>query len=158
MRYVFPTIFFACAAALSLQPAVADVYKYRDAQGRIYLTDTPMKGNYRLLKRFNFGGNSSSTSSDSLAKMRQRRDNLAPLIEAAAVRRSAAPAIGVWALVASRHRPVENVIAVLREAGQDLDFLEQELRDSAAQNWQELSTAMESGWSDVKNKFREIFS
>ena len=39
----------------------------------------------------------------------------------------------LWALVASRHRPVENVIAVLREAGQDLDFLEQELRDSAAE-------------------------
>jgi sulfide:quinone oxidoreductase len=38
----------------------------------------------------------------------------------------------LWALVASRHRPVENVIATLRAAGQDLDFLEQELRDSAA--------------------------
>ncbi len=39
----------------------------------------------------------------------------------------------LWALVASRHRPVETVIEVLREAGQDLDFLEQELRDSAAE-------------------------
>ena len=39
----------------------------------------------------------------------------------------------LWALVASRHRPVENVIGILREAGQDLDFLEQELRDSAAE-------------------------
>ena len=39
----------------------------------------------------------------------------------------------LWALVASRHRPVENVIAVLRAAGQDLDFLEQELRESAAE-------------------------
>ncbi len=38
----------------------------------------------------------------------------------------------LWALVASRHRPVEHVINVLRSAGQDLDFLEQELRDSAA--------------------------
>jgi sulfide:quinone oxidoreductase len=37
----------------------------------------------------------------------------------------------LWALVASRHRPVESVIATLRAAGQDLDFLEQELRDSA---------------------------
>jgi len=37
----------------------------------------------------------------------------------------------LWALVASRHRPVETVIATLRAAGQDLDFLEQELRDSA---------------------------
>lgn len=38
----------------------------------------------------------------------------------------------LWALVAARHRPVEDVIATLRAGGQDLDFLEQELRDSAA--------------------------
>ncbi|MDH3452041.1 MAG: TIGR01244 family sulfur transferase [Gammaproteobacteria bacterium] len=37
----------------------------------------------------------------------------------------------LWALVASRHRAVENVIATLRAAGQELDFLEQELRESA---------------------------
>ncbi len=37
----------------------------------------------------------------------------------------------LWALVASRHRAVENVIATLRAAGQEFDFLEQELRDSA---------------------------
>ena len=40
----------------------------------------------------------------------------------------------LWALVAVRHRPVETVIEVLRAAGQDLDFLEQELRDSAAES------------------------
>ena len=32
------------------------------------------------------------------------------------------------------------------------------MADSAALNWKEMSTAMESGWSDVKNKFKEIFS
>lgn len=37
----------------------------------------------------------------------------------------------LWALVAARHRAVEAVIATLRAAGQELDFLEQELRDSA---------------------------
>lgn len=37
----------------------------------------------------------------------------------------------LWALVASRHRAVESVIATLRAAGQELDFLEQELRESA---------------------------
>ena len=37
----------------------------------------------------------------------------------------------LWALVAARHRDVEEVIATLRAAGQDLEFLEQELRDSA---------------------------
>ena len=40
-------------------------------------------------------------------------------------------AVVLWALVAARHRPVESVIATLRTAGQDLEFLEQELRDSA---------------------------
>lgn len=37
----------------------------------------------------------------------------------------------LWALVASRHREVEDVIATLRAAGQELDFLEDELRESA---------------------------
>ena len=37
----------------------------------------------------------------------------------------------LWALVASRYRAVEDVIATLRAAGQELDFLEQELRESA---------------------------
>ncbi len=37
----------------------------------------------------------------------------------------------LWALVAARYRAVESVIATLRAAGQELDFLEQELRDSA---------------------------
>ncbi|HSM43293.1 MAG TPA: TIGR01244 family sulfur transferase [Afifellaceae bacterium] len=37
----------------------------------------------------------------------------------------------LWALVAARHRDVEDVIATLRAAGQELDFLEQELRESA---------------------------
>jgi uncharacterized protein (TIGR01244 family) len=37
----------------------------------------------------------------------------------------------LWAIVASRHRDVENVIATLRAAGQELDFLEDALRDSA---------------------------
>lgn len=38
----------------------------------------------------------------------------------------------LWALVASRYREVEAVIATLRAAGQELDFLEQEMRDAAA--------------------------
>lgn len=37
----------------------------------------------------------------------------------------------LWALVASRHRAVESVIATLRAAGQELEFLENELRESA---------------------------
>lgn len=38
----------------------------------------------------------------------------------------------LWALVAARHRPVEEVIALLRAAGQELEFLEDELREQAA--------------------------
>ena len=37
----------------------------------------------------------------------------------------------LWALAAARHRAVENVIATLRAAGQELEFLEDELRESA---------------------------
>ena len=38
----------------------------------------------------------------------------------------------LWGLVAARHRPVEDVISTLRAAGQDIEFLENELRDSAS--------------------------
>lgn len=37
----------------------------------------------------------------------------------------------LWALTAARHRNVESVIATLRAAGQEFDFLEDELRESA---------------------------
>ncbi|WNK00645.1 TIGR01244 family sulfur transferase [Thalassospiraceae bacterium LMO-JJ14] len=37
----------------------------------------------------------------------------------------------LWALAAARHRDVEDVIATLQAAGQELDFLEDELRESA---------------------------
>ena len=39
----------------------------------------------------------------------------------------------LWALVASRQREVKDVIADLREAGQEIEFLEDELRESAAE-------------------------
>lgn len=37
----------------------------------------------------------------------------------------------LWAMVAARHRPVADVITTLNDAGQDLEFLEQELLDQA---------------------------
>lgn len=37
----------------------------------------------------------------------------------------------LWALVAARYRDVDEVIATLRAAGQELDFLEDELHESA---------------------------
>lgn len=39
----------------------------------------------------------------------------------------------LWALVAARHRDVEDVIATLRAAGQEFDFFEDELREAAAE-------------------------
>ena len=39
----------------------------------------------------------------------------------------------LWALVASRQREVKDVIADLRKAGQEIEFLEDELRESAAE-------------------------
>lgn len=39
----------------------------------------------------------------------------------------------LWAVVAARHRDVEEVIATLRAAGQEFDFLEDELREAAAE-------------------------
>ena len=38
----------------------------------------------------------------------------------------------LWALVTARSRPVDEVIALLRAAGQELEFLEDELREQAA--------------------------
>ena len=39
----------------------------------------------------------------------------------------------LWALVAARHLHVNDVILILNKAGQDLEFLEQELQDQASQ-------------------------
>jgi len=91
MRYFSTAIPIACASLIWLTPAIADVFKYRDAQGRIYLTDTPMEGGYRLLKKYSLGGESRPTRSDTLGKMRQRREKYAPLIEAAALRNRLKP-------------------------------------------------------------------
>jgi len=98
MRYFSPSMLCACLLALVHQPALAEAYKYRDAQGHIYLTDRPMHGSYRLLKRFSLGSRRSPGSSDTLLKMRQRRATLSPAIEAAA-RRSRLPAELVHAVV-----------------------------------------------------------
>lgn len=38
----------ALCALLLVQPASAEIYKYTDAQGNVYFTDRPMKGNYKL--------------------------------------------------------------------------------------------------------------
>ena len=66
--------------------SVGEVFKYRDAEGRIYLTDKPMRKGYQLLKRFSLDGGQRATSSTThaLARMQARRERLAPLIESVA--------------------------------------------------------------------------
>ena len=71
----------------------SEIYKYKDREGRIYLTDKPMKGkSFTLLKRFNFGSSrSAATPAGSLAAMNKRREKLTPLIEQVAAESSLNP-------------------------------------------------------------------
>lgn len=86
--------------------AAADVFKYRDRQGNIYLTDKPMKGGYRLLKRYRFKTTRPRAGGSSLAALRERRARYAPLIDAAAREAGLQPAL-VHAVVRaeSAYRP-----------------------------------------------------
>ena len=63
--------------ALAGLPAAADVYKYRDRAGHIYLTDEPMRGSgYQLLERIQLGGGRGAPD-----LLERRRARLSPLIE-----------------------------------------------------------------------------
>jgi len=65
--------------------ALADVYKYRDYDGHMYLTDQPMRGTYKLVKRYRFKSQKRPVSgSNALAAMAERRAQLEPLIDTAA--------------------------------------------------------------------------
>ena len=72
-------VLLLAALGLAAGGACADVYKYRDAYGRIHLTDQPMKGNVVLLKVYRLGGSSGSTGGGA-AVLQQRRKAYAPLI------------------------------------------------------------------------------
>jgi len=93
MRNLLPTSLTLCALLLAGQAALAEVYQYRDAEGRIYLTDKPMQGAYRLIKRFSLPGTRTHARGDSWAAMRQRRDRFAPMIEIAAREQRLRPAL-----------------------------------------------------------------
>ena len=70
--------------------AVADIYGYRDAEGRILLTNKSMSGEYVLVKRYRTISQSSRPN-DSLKKMAQRRSRLSPMIEQIARKQSLQP-------------------------------------------------------------------
>jgi len=96
MNNLIRIIFAALVCGLALPPAaVADVYKYRDARGHIHLTDKPMRG-MKLVKRYSISTGRAVVSTRpgaSLAKMHERRDELAPLIASAAMASQLRPAL-----------------------------------------------------------------
>jgi hypothetical protein len=64
----------------------ADIYKYTDAEGRIYLTDEPMYGHYRLLQRISTNGRvvkpaRSGKSKVNYSALEQNRQRFSSLIE-----------------------------------------------------------------------------
>jgi soluble lytic murein transglycosylase-like protein len=84
MKRLMAGLILACLCGVA-GSAWADVYKYRDYEGRVYLTDTPMKGRYTLVKRYRMQTRRpASKGGDSLAAMQKRRQRYAPLIESAA--------------------------------------------------------------------------
>ncbi len=96
MKFTMQTLLTCLACALLLSgSALAEVYKYRDARGRILLTDKPMRGmtlvqRYKITTGRRIGGNRAASS---LAQMRKRKNNLAPLIDRAAVAVRLRPAL-----------------------------------------------------------------
>ena len=72
---------------LSVSPFVgAEIYKYQDLEGHIYFSDEPLKGNYRLLKRFGFNGQAKSNNRASidLKSAGVNKKRYSPLIESVA--------------------------------------------------------------------------
>jgi soluble lytic murein transglycosylase-like protein len=85
MRHSVKTaVLMGLAGLMAAVPASGDVYKYRDANGLILLTDRPMEGMH-LERRYDIEtGRTRSGGGNALAAMRQRREALDPLIAAAA--------------------------------------------------------------------------
>lgn len=95
--------------------AVADMYHYKDAQGHAYLTNTPMSGDFVLVKHYRDNSWLSSGSNDSFKKMAQRRSRLSALIDQVAVNQSLKPELlhaVVRAESAYDHKAVSNKGAI----------------------------------------------
>ncbi len=71
--------------------AVADIYRYQDAEGRTYLTDQPLDDDYRLVKRYRMPAARKPSAGVSLREMMARRERLSPLIEQAAREQQLSP-------------------------------------------------------------------
>jgi len=86
----------ATVASGVADPARADVYKYRDPQGRILLTDTPVKETgYRLEKRISMPRYQASenTAAVNLSGFEENRNRFAPLIDQVAKQVELHPAL-----------------------------------------------------------------
>ena len=89
MSSVNRTSRFACPAwrmllvglLMAAAPVSAEIYKYRDAQGLIHLTDRPMKGDVRLLKVYRGYGHKRSGGSFNAERYRKNRKRYSPLID-----------------------------------------------------------------------------
>lgn len=87
-----PTVLQGCLLAALLLPAAApaDLYKYQDGSGHIYITDRAMGPGYRLLKRYK-GMGGSSGSAAALKRYRANRARYSPTVDGAAERLSLEP-------------------------------------------------------------------
>lgn len=72
-------------------PAQADIYKYEDSRGNVYLTDTPMKGPYRLVKVYSNSGRRAAAPRLNSKQYRVNRARYTPIINAVAERVELAP-------------------------------------------------------------------
>lgn len=64
----------------------ATIYKYTDAEGRVYFSDEPMRGNYRLLQKYGSNGRArkKGTSRVDFSAAKANRLRFSPLIETVA--------------------------------------------------------------------------
>jgi len=79
-------LLLACLLLLAGASAQAEIYKYEDYRGHIYLTDQPMKGPYRLLKVFSNSGRKRTGASVNAKQYRLNRQRYGPIIDAVAER------------------------------------------------------------------------
>ena len=77
---VVRTVMVGAILLFVTQVAAAAIYRYVDAQGRVYFTDRPMKGDFRLKS---ITGKPHNSSFDSV-EYRRNRSRFRPLIDAAA--------------------------------------------------------------------------
>lgn len=99
MKFALKTVLAAMACGMVLlSTAHAEVFQYRDAFGRVHLTDKPMRG-MKLVKRYSISTGRInelprlSSNGNWAVVMKKRRDAVAPLIEKAAADTNLKPAL-----------------------------------------------------------------